>query len=221
MIARLKGILEEKSKEQVVIDVQGVGYGLLVPDTVLQKMPDLGSEVSVYVYTHVREDQLSLFGFLSQLEKDVFLILLSANGVGPKVALSILSSLEAMQILEGVVQTNRAIFAGITGVGKKTVEKIFVEIREKAEKRLLLERGGDSGVGSKRKSSTGAAMPMATTWTHDLEQALVSLGYRDSDVKSVVREIYTRGSEIQNFDAGLKYALRVLSSGPKNLRGNA
>ena len=221
MIARLKGILEEKSKEQVVIDVQGVGYGLLVPDTVLQKMPDLGSEVSVYVYTHVREDQLSLFGFLSQLEKDVFLILLSANGVGPKVALSILSSLEAMQILEGVVQTNRAIFAGITGVGKKTVEKIFVEIREKAEKRLLLERGGDSGLGSKRKSSSGAAMPMATTWTHDLEQALISLGYRDSDVKSVVREIYTRGSEIQNFDAGLKYALRVLSSGPKNLRGNA
>src|SRR6218665_2164252 len=131
MIARLKGLLEEKSKERVIVDVQGVGYGLLVPETVLNRMPALGEPVTLQVYTHVREDQLTLFGFSSQLEREVFELLMSASGVGPKLALTVLSHLEAIQILEGVVKGDKALFNGISGVGKKTVEKLFVEIREK------------------------------------------------------------------------------------------
>lgn len=219
MIARLKGILEEKSKERVVVDVQGVGYGLLVPETVIRKLPEIGAPVTLQVYTHVREDQLALFGFLTKLEQDVFEILLSASGVGPKLAISILSGLEARQILEGIVQENKALFSGLSGVGKKTVEKLFVEIREKAEKRLLLERGdGDLSFPKSKSASVSVA---GSAWSSDLEQALIALGYRENDVRAVLREAL-KNSEIKNFDEGLKFTLQFLS-GPKHktMRGTA
>lgn len=216
MIARLKGTLEEKSKERVIVDVQGVGYGLFVPETVLNRLPDLGQPVTLHVYTHVREDQLTLFGFASQLEQDVFLMLMSASGVGPKVALAILSHLEAIQILEGVSRGDNALFSGISGVGKKTVEKLFVEIRDKADKRLLLEKGASP------KSFSNKPVTSEAGWASDLEGALLGLGYREADVKIVVRE--TLGQEgVNNLDTGLRFALKFLSGGnqSKALRGNA
>lgn len=216
MIARLKGILEEKSKERVVVDVQGVGYGLHIPETVLHRMPDLGGEVILQVYTHVREDQLTLFGFLSTLEREVFELLMTASGVGPKLALTILSHLEAMQILEGVVRGDKALFNGISGVGKKTVEKLFVEIRDKAEKRLLAEKGSISP-----KGALGKIASQEPSWISDLEGALLGLGYREQDVKFVVRETAAQ-AEGQGFDAGLRMALQLLSGGKsKGMRGNA
>jgi Holliday junction DNA helicase RuvA len=215
MIARLKGMLEEKSKDRVVVDVQGVGYGLFIPETVSLRLPDLGQPVTLQVYTHVREDQITLYGFLSALEQEVFLLLMSASGVGPKLALTILSHLEAIQILDGVVRGDKALFNGISGVGKKTVEKLFVEIREKAEKRLLLEKG-DS-----RRSSTQKAIAGGASWASDLEGALLALGYREQDVSLVVRE--TVGQEsVVGFDSALRYALQLISGGAsKSMRGNA
>jgi Holliday junction DNA helicase RuvA len=221
MIARLRGILEEKSKERVVVDVNGVGYGLSVPETVLLRLPETGQSVVFEVYTLVREDQLTLFGFSSRLEKDVFELLMSASGVGPKVALSVLSSLEAIQILEGVSQGNKALFSGISGVGKKTVEKLLIEIREKAEKRLLLERGTLSEASGKRTIKEGTATG-GQSWINDLEQALLALGYRENDVKTAVRELLSRGQEVEGFDAALRSALQYLSGGlNKGVRGNA
>ncbi len=213
MIARLKGILEENAKERVVVDVQGVGYGLFVPETVLRRLPAVGQAVTLEVYTHVREDQLTLFGFLSTLEREVFELLMSASGVGPKLALTILSALDAKQILEGVSRADKALFSGISGVGKKTVEKIFVEIREKAEKKLLQERG----VGAQKTSKLFS--PMENSWSEDLLQALVALGYRENDVISTVREVAAHG-EIKEFDSALRHALQMLSRAPKGLRGN-
>lgn len=217
MIARLKGILEEKSKDRIVVDVQGVGYGLLVPETVLLRLPKEGEEVTLQVYTHVREDQLTLFGFSSHLEREVFELLMTASGVGPKLALTILSHLEAVQILEAVVRGDKALFNGISGVGKKTVEKLLIEIREKAEKRLLLEKGSVSKEAGAQKSPAFNT----ASWLSDLEGALMGLGYKDQDVKSVVREIAAR-SEIDGFDSGLRIALQLLSRGKSAaLRGNA
>jgi Holliday junction DNA helicase RuvA len=215
MIARLKGMLEEKSKDRVVLDVQGVGYGLFIPETVSLRLPDVGQPVTLQVYTHVREDQITLYGFLSALEQEVFLLLMSASGVGPKLALTILSHLEAIQILDGVVRGDKALFNGISGVGKKTVEKLFVEIRDKAEKRLLLEKS-DS-----RRSSTEKVSPGTASWASDLEGALLALGYREQDVNLVVRE--TVGQEgVVGFDSALRYALQLISGGAsKGMRGNA
>ncbi len=218
MIARLKGILEEKSKERVVVDVQGVGYGLHVPESVFLRLPETGADVTMQVHTHVREDHITLYGFLSKLEKDVFEILMTANGVGPKLALTILSSLEAEQILEAVSTGNKMLFNGISGVGKKTTEKLFIEIREKAEKRLLLERGGEPAPGAKRSNVAASG---TQSWATDLEQALLGLGYRDNDVRVTIREVATKNPK--DFDSALRAALSFLSSGSKSasLRGNA
>lgn len=218
MIARLRGILEEKGDGRAVVDVQGVGYGVLIPDLVYHKLPELGSEVTLQIYTHVREDQITLFGFGSKLEQEVFLILMSASGVGPKLALTILSNLDAIQILEGVVKGDKNLFNGISGVGKKTVEKLFVEIREKAEKRLVAETGE-----GRKAAMIAASAPMiySESWMGDLEGALASFGYREPDVKAVMREVGEKSAELGGFDAALRFALQYLSGGPKGVRGNA
>ncbi len=232
MISRLKGIVEEKTKERVVVDVNGVGYGLLVPETVLLRLPSIGQEVTLQVYTHVREDQLALIGFLTHLERDVFEILLSANGVGPKLAVGVLSALEAKQILEAVVQNNKAMLTSIPGIGKKTVEKILLEIREKCEKRLMLERSGGvdtSGItiGVVRKKSAKqkeiSGKEESQGWASDLEPALIAFGYKEADVRFVVREVLTRAEEIPSFEEAIKFSLQCLSgkNGAKQLRGNA
>jgi len=204
MIARLKGILE-KSREGVVVDVQGVGYALHVPETVLARMPEVGSPVTLHVYTHVREDQISLFGFLSELEKDVFELLLGASGIGPKLALAILSALDAKQALEALATGNKAIFSGISGVGKKTVEKLFLEMSEKAGKRWALERGSSFAKSKSIEVSEGII-----AWAADLEQALLALGYRDSDVQQAIRD--TMRMDYSSFEPALKHALQLMSS---------
>lgn len=211
MIARLTGVLE-KTKDSVILDVNGVGYEVHVPETVLLKLPESKAPVTLQIYSHVREDQFTLYGFLTDLEKDVFKLLMTVNGIGPKASLSILSALEAIQILEGVVSGNKALFAGISGVGKKTVEKLLIEIREKAEKRLLLERGDSSGALGKKG---GASASAHSNWTSDLEQALISMGYRESDVRVASREIL-KNDELKDFDAAFRAALQILSGGNKS-----
>jgi Holliday junction DNA helicase RuvA len=220
MIARLKGTVEEKSKERVVVDVQGVGYGVHVPETVFLRLPEQGGEVILQVHTHVREDHITLYGFLTKLEKDVFEILMTASGVGPKLALTILSALDAEALLQAVSQGNKALFNGISGVGKKTVEKLFVEIREKAEKRLLLERGV-GGSASPGKKAVGAASA-GGSWVSDLEQALLGLGYKENDVRGAIREVMSYDAAPKDLDTGLRAALGFLSGGKTTpLRGNA
>lgn len=222
MIARLKGILEEKSKERVVVDVNGVGYGLHVPETVLNRLPEPGQTVTFQVHTHVREDHITLYGFSSRLEQDVFEMLMSASGVGAKTALAIISAVDADQILIALSQGSMALLSGISGVGKKTVEKLFIELKEKADKRLLLEKGITPAPSSGKKSASGTPASGKTSWLSDLEQALLALGYRDNDVSAIVRDVAGKSAEISGFDAGLRYALAALSRGTnKSMRGNA
>jgi Holliday junction DNA helicase RuvA len=221
MIARLKGLVEEKSNGNVIVDVQGVGYGVHVPETVFLRLPEVGGEVVLQIHTHVREDHITLYGFLTHLERDTFEILMSASGVGPKLALTILSALEAGQVIEAVSTGNKMLFNGISGVGKKTVEKLFVEIREKCEKRLQLERGG-AGAAASRKGSAGSSIAASTSWVNDLEQALLGLGYKEADVRIALREVTGHDSAHRDFDTALRSALSFLSGGLKpNLRGNA
>jgi holliday junction DNA helicase RuvA len=229
MIARLRGILAEKSKERVIVDVNGVGYGMLVPETVLLHLPVVGAEVIFEVYTHVREDALLLFGFSDTLERETFEILLSANGVGPKLAITILSVLTARQVLEAIVRGDKGELVAIPGIGKKTAERIVLEIKEKCEKRLFLERaGGDkskvnAGLRKSVLSDLGSAKGGSIPWAHDLEEALRALGYRDQDLKPVLSTIYERAEELGSFEGALKFALQQMTSlgGSHALRGNA
>jgi Holliday junction DNA helicase RuvA len=215
MISRLRGTLTEKAENRVVVDVNGVGYGLNVPATVFFKLPQTEREVTLQVYTNVREDAITLFGFLTHLERDVFEILMTANGVGPKLALTILSALEANQILEAIALGNRDQLTGITGVGKKTAERLFIELKEKCEKRLMLERGGISALAKGKKSEVGTA----AAWASDLESALFSLGYRENDIRQIAREVVAR-EEAKDLESGLKIALKLFAGSPKTMRGN-
>lgn len=225
MIARLRGILAEKSKDRVIVDVQGVGYGLQVPETVLLQIPEEGSEVNLEVYTHVREDALLLFGFAKKIEKDVFEILMSANGVGPKLALTVLSVLTAEQVLEAVVRADKVGLVAIPGIGKKTAERILIEIKEKCEKRLLLERAGSEKLSPHSKKSMLAEFQLQSNFKFmaDLEDALRGLGYRDTDFKTAIKEILPQLEEKTDLATALRLALKQLSGGGTNhgLRGHA
>jgi Holliday junction DNA helicase RuvA len=219
MIARLKGLVEDKGQGTVIVDVGGVGYGVHVPETVFLRLPEAGGEVTLQVHTHVREDHITLYGFLSKLEKDTFEILMTASGVGPKLALTILSALEAGQVIEAVSTGNKVLFSGISGVGKKTVEKLFVEIREKCEKRLQQERGGASLA---KRGAASSGIVASASWVNDLEQALVGLGYKEPDVRAALREVMGHDEAHRDFDTALRNALGFLSGVHKSgLRGNA
>jgi holliday junction DNA helicase RuvA len=214
MIARLRGRIEDKGEGRLILMAGGVGYGLAVPELVLQRLPASGEEATLEVYTHVREDQISLFGFSQKIEKDAFEILLSANGVGPKLALSILSQIPALDLLEAVVTGDRSRFSGISGVGKKTVEKLLLEIRERCEKRLLMERGTEKEGRKTSQTSGGASLNNAQPlMMKDLTDALLALGYREAEAQAASREAL--GRETITLDDALRFALRWLSGGKR------
>ncbi|MGH9884271.1 MAG: Holliday junction branch migration protein RuvA, partial [bacterium] len=131
MIARLEGLVVEKSPECVVLDVQGVGYEVRVPLSTFFELPDEGKLVRLRIHTHVREDAFSLFGFLSETERALFRLLLATSGVGPKLALSILSGLPVRKLAAALRAGDLATLTGIPGVGKKTAERMVLELRDK------------------------------------------------------------------------------------------
>ncbi|ABA89576.1 Holliday junction DNA helicase RuvA [Syntrophotalea carbinolica DSM 2380] len=167
MIALLNGQLIEKTVSQVILDVGGVGYRLLIPLSTYYALPDEG-DVRLRVHTHVREDALLLFGFLTETEKDLFGLLLSVSGVGPKVALNILSHLPAADLQQALSQGNAKHLATVPGIGKKTAERLVLELREK--------------VGPVQAVPGNAPLPAETAGDlrEDALSALVNLGYKEN-----------------------------------------
>ena len=131
MIAYLKGILAEKAPTRIVVDVGGVGYEVLVPLSTSEKMPEAGKDVKLLTYHHVREDADSLFGFATPAEREVFEILLTVKGIGPKVALGILSGTSVERFKQAVAAGDSDTLATIPGIGKKTSQRIVMELAEK------------------------------------------------------------------------------------------
>ncbi|MBI1357236.1 MAG: Holliday junction branch migration protein RuvA [Acidobacteria bacterium] len=131
MISRLRGILLEKRTDYAVVDVGGVGYGLTIPISAFPHLPDLGKEVRLFTYTHVREDVLALFGFLEETDRKLFEHLITVNGVGPRLAVTILSGLPAPELLDAIRAGDGQRLQRIPGIGRKTGERIILELREK------------------------------------------------------------------------------------------
>ncbi|MHB9137817.1 MAG: Holliday junction branch migration protein RuvA [Victivallaceae bacterium] len=134
MIARLKGILLEINLTQLVVDVHGVGYLVFIPMSTYDRLPRTGSEVTLLINTQVREDSFSLYGFATPEEKQLFEILLGATGVGPKLALSILSSLPVSSFCSAIANRDLNVIKRISGIGPKTAERLIVELRDKVGK---------------------------------------------------------------------------------------
>lgn len=196
MIALLNGQLVQKTVSQVILDVGGVGYRLLIPLSTYYALPDEGS-VRLQVHTHVREDALLLFGFFTAAEKDLFALLLSVSGVGPKVALNILSHLPAADLRLALSQGNAKHLATVPGIGKKTAERLVLELREK----IGAVEAAPPGAGP-------ASRPAATDQREDALSALINLGYKENLSRKALDSLDPApGTPLEEL---LKQALKIL-----------
>jgi Holliday junction DNA helicase RuvA len=134
VIGCLRGRLAAKSTECLLVDVGGVGYEVKVPLSTFTELPDTGVQIELLTHTHVREDALVLYGFLTPLERDVFRLLIGVSGVGPRVALNLLSGLSAPEVVRTIVEANAAPIVGVPGVGRKTADRLIVDLRDRMMK---------------------------------------------------------------------------------------
>jgi holliday junction DNA helicase RuvA len=198
VIAFLRGRILEKHPNRVVVDVAGVGYDVAVPLSTFYGLADAGAEVALRVHTHVREDTIALFGFATVLEQQLFERLLGISGIGPKVALAVLSGMEPPDLVRAIEQGDVARLTTIPGVGKKTSERIVLEMKDR------VPRPEPSAVAS-------AADAAPASLRDDLVSALVNLGYhRPLAEKSVDAALKALGPR-EGFERTLKQALRELA----------
>ncbi|MBL7684643.1 MAG: Holliday junction branch migration protein RuvA [Deltaproteobacteria bacterium] len=198
MIAHLKGLLSVQSTESIVVDVSGVGYEVFVSAKTQEQLKNFTNPISILIYTHVREDQITLFGFLSPLEKKLFLKLLSVSGIGPKVALNIMSGMVSEDLITAIHREDLARLTAISGVGKKTAERIILELKDKLLKITDLPQ--------LEKTST---LSLKSTIEEDLLSALTNLGYPRNTVEKTL-EVMNK-DEKDDFENALKIALKHLS----------
>jgi len=197
MIAFLRGQVLDKQPNRLIIDVQGVGYELHVPLSTYYNVGEPGTEVELRVYTHVREEALQLYGFLTTLEQKVFEHLIGVNGIGPKLALAVLSGMENAEFIVSCVQRGDVTqLTRIPGVGKKTAERIVLELQDRLTKLI---------------SAADLAVPSAseTKLRDDLVSALLNLGYHRSLAQKAVDVVVNEGSDV-GFEEALKSALQEL-----------
>lgn len=198
MIAYLKGLVHTKSPEQVVVDVRDVGYLLEISNQTYSELPSEGEEVELLVYHHVTDNDQRLFGFAGQNEKDLFELLITVKGVGPKLGLTILSGLPAEQITGAIVQEDKSALSQIKGIGKKTAQRMILELKDKISEMVDATYSPSSG------SST-----LPSNIKEEAVSALQSLGFKKRDAKESV-ELAAKGDESADSDVQ-KLVKRALS----------
>lgn len=201
MIANIKGILIQKSVNSIVIDVHGIGYHVFVPLSTFYELPDIGLPVSLKIHTHVKEDAIQLFGFRTSEERDVFLLMISVSGIGPRLATNILSGISAPELAKAVCAEDLKKLVSIPGIGKKMADRMIFELKDKLLKILLAEEtslpvaGEDAGERVKEDSLS----------------ALVNLGYKSSVAKDVVEKVIEESEGEVILETLLKKALKRLA----------
>ena len=205
MYAYIKGTIADRNDQQIVIENNGIGYLINCPLGISAEIGGLGDEVIVYVYQSVKEDDISLYGFNSRDQKEMFLKLITVSGIGPKVAHTICASLSAEQIAAAVMSNNVALLTGVKGLGKKTAERSILELKDKLKAQLgasasvsaapvaLASTGGDTGI------------------MQDAVGALVVLGYKDQEAADAVASAYEDGIGLEGL---IRKALK-LAAGKK------
>jgi Holliday junction DNA helicase RuvA len=196
MIGRLTGRLAEKAPDHLLLDVNGVGYVVSIPLSTFYELPEPDSPTTLWIHTHVREDTLALYGFLSQRERSLFLLLLTVAGIGPRVALTVLSGMPPGELVEALRKQDVRKLVAVPGVGKKTAERMVLELSEKAQK-------------FSEPPSVGAVPSVAAD---DVISALVNLGYRKSEADRAVDGIARTGAPA-DFGEYLKAALKKITGG--------
>ena len=195
MIARLKGTLVEKSPSRLVVDVGGVGYDVLVPLSTFYGLGDPGTPVALRVHTHVREDAIALYGFASPLEQDLFERLISISGIGPKLALAVLSGIDPAELIRAIKAQDVARLTRIPGVGKKTAERIGLELKDRLPHAAVPHGAAPD------------AAPTGDTLRDDLFSALINLGYQRAAADKAIDAVLKK-SPGASFEQALRDVLR-------------
>jgi Holliday junction DNA helicase RuvA len=178
MIALLTGKIAHKSPEFIILDVNGVGYRVQIPFSTYYELPEEGGEALLHIYTHVKEDAISLYGFRTAAEKNFFQLLISVSGIGPKVGKDILSNCQVGDLSRAILQGDLARLCAIPGIGKKSAERIVLELKEKVKKLEISAPAQGEG----RTAAPSGILD-------DVASALVNLGYKEAVVKNALADM--------------------------------
>jgi len=204
MIAHLSGILLSKQATSVIVDVGGVGYEVNIPLSTFYDLEDLGSTVQLRIYTHVREDAIQLYGFKTARERELFLKLISVSGIGPKLGITLLSGMSADEMIASIRTNNLARLTLIPGVGRKTAERLILELREKVAElssaQLEEELGAKSEVSETSEDTVRA----------DALSALLNLGYQRSGAEKAIDAALGDGGDV-TVESILRRSLKKLA----------
>jgi Holliday junction DNA helicase RuvA len=209
MIAHLTGTLLAKQATSVILDVGGVGYEVTIPVTTFYGMEDEGAQVRLRIHTHVREDALQLFGFRTSRERELFQLLISVSGIGPKSGIAFLSGMSADEIITAIRTNNLARLTSIPGVGRKTAERLVIELRDKMAS--LSSPALDEALAATGAAAEGAP-PSEDALREDSLSALLNLGYQKAAAEKAVTQAMTEGGEL-SVELLLRRSLRHLSKG--------
>ena len=205
MIAYVNGILESIEEGNAVVDVNGVGYNVNISGSTLDRMPGIGEAVKLYTYTNVKEDAFTLFGFLSRDELNLFKLLITVNGIGPKGGLAILSVMSPDDLRFAIIAGDSKSLSKAPGIGKKTAERITLELRDKIKATEDTLLGGAGAVSMDSSSDEGDSSK------GEAVAALVALGYNSSDAMKAVRKAVSNNpSAAEDTELLLKLALKEM-----------
>ncbi len=207
MIAHLSGTLLSKEPNSVIIEVGGVGYEVTIPISTFYDLEEPGSSVKLRIYTHVREDALQLYGFKTLRERELFMRLISVSGIGPKLGITLLSGMSADEMIASIRTNNLARLTLIPGVGRKTAERLVMELRDKvaslSSTELEEELGGVA-------TATGGSLATEDSMRSDVLSALLNLGYQRGSAEKAVTSALDEGGDI-SVESILRRSLRKLA----------
>ncbi len=206
MIAFLAGKILEKEANSVIIDVGGVGYEATIPLSTFYELGDIGADASLRIYTYVREDSLQLFGFKTLQERELFLKLITVSGIGPKVAISMLSGMNADEIIAAIRTDNLALLTSIPGIGKKTAERLVIELRDKVVALAAKAAAGTS------TTIDGEIKTSSNDILEDAISALTNLGYQRNAAEKALTKAVKEGTEM-SVQRLLRRSLQLLAKG--------
>ncbi|KAI4443933.1 Holliday junction branch migration protein RuvA [Schaedlerella arabinosiphila] len=198
MISYIRGTLAAMEREKVIVDVQGVGYGVFMPERAMGLLPRIGNEVKLHTYLNVREDAMQLFGFLTRDDLAIFKLLIGVSGIGPKGGLGILSQLSADDLRFAVLAGDVKAISATPGIGKKTAEKLIIELKDKLDLDEMLHPSGQA-------ETAGSADTAVNSVQSEAVQALVALGYGSTESLKAVKKVNLENTTVEEV---LKEALK-------------
>jgi Holliday junction DNA helicase RuvA len=205
MIAHLSGTLFSKQATSVILDVGGVGYEVTIPLSTFYDLEDSGSKVELRIYTHVREDTLQLFGFKTVRERDLFLKIMSVSGIGPKLGITLLSGMSADELIAAIRNNDLARLTGIPGIGRKTAERLVIELREKVEALTTAQLEEELTA-----RAAGSGEPTQDSVRTDALSALLNLGYQRTAAEKAIDSAMLASGDVTVEDL-LRLVLRKLA----------